>query len=106
MPGRGLADTPAFRSPGRRCWPAADRAYRAPGGYAPPRGLPPAARANTAPPGTRSPQLASEAPRPPGSPDEQTTARTGVTRGVAFAFGPCMSATRTYSGADAGKLIE
>src|SRR5258708_9678926 len=106
MPGRGLADTPAFRSPGRRCWPAADRAYRAPGGYAPPRGLPPAARANTAPPGTRSPQLASDAPRPPGSPDRQTTARTGVTREVALSFCPWMLAPGTSSGADAGKLIE
>src|ERR1700704_5576698 len=90
MLGRGSADTPAFRPPGRRCWPAADRAYRALGGYARRPGLPPAARANTARPGTRSPQAASQAPRPPGSADEQTTARRGVTRGVALAFGPWM----------------
>src|SRR5271155_5372260 len=85
---RRSADTPAFRPPGRRCLHAADRAYRARGGYARPRSLPPAVRANTARPGTRSPQAASEAPRPPGSADQQTTPWSGVTLGVALAFGP------------------
>src|SRR6266436_9855971 len=106
MPGPRSIDTRVFRSPGRQYSPAADRAYSALGGYARPRGLPPAAVANTAGPGTRLPQPASGAPLSPRSAGEQTTARTGVTRRMAYAWPFNASATRTSSGADARVFTE
>src|SRR6266436_3996170 len=106
MPGPGSIDTRVFRCPGRQYSPAADRAYRAPGGYARPRGLPPAAPATTAHPDTRLPQPAAGAPLSPRSAGERTAARTGVTRRMAYTWPFNASATRTSSGADARVLIE